>query len=108
LVQLHTERCELFLEPLLGTCGPASLRVVSTEGDDDIIGEPMIVHRLVGSLCRFLAYRVEGPIQLVQVDVRRQRAERSPLWNTDLASNFDDLLHEMQHFWVLDSLRDLV
>src|SRR2546425_11216629 len=55
LVQFDTERCELFLEPLQGAFGPAPFCVVSTDGDEDIISESMIVHCLVGSLCRLAA-----------------------------------------------------
>jgi hypothetical protein len=65
LVQFHTKRCELFLEPLQGAFSPTSFGMVSTDGDDDIIGEPMIVHCLVGSLRSLTAYRVEGPVQFV-------------------------------------------
>ena len=66
LVQFHTKRCELFLEPLQGAFSPASFGMVSADGDDDIIGEPMIVHCLVGSLRRLTAYRVEAtsPVRL--------------------------------------------
>src|ERR1019366_754160 len=41
LVQFYTERCELFLESLLGAFGPTPFGIVATDGDDDIIGEPM-------------------------------------------------------------------
>src|SRR5450755_3736192 len=85
----------------------APFRVVAADGDDDIIGEPMIVHGLVASLCRFAANRVKEPVHLVQIDVRRQRAEDSPLRDTDLSADFDDLLHQVQDLGVLDSLRDL-
>jgi hypothetical protein len=68
----------------------------------------MIVHCLVGSVCRFTANRVKGPINLVQVDVRCQRAERAPLWDPDLSSGFDDLLYEMQDLRISDLLCDLV
>jgi hypothetical protein len=75
---------------------------VTIDGDDDIVSESMIVHCLVGSLRRFATNRVEGPIGLVQVDIRRQRTERTPLRDSNLSSSFDDLFYEMQDLWVLD------
>ena len=48
------------MESLQGPLGPAPFAVVAIDGDDDIISESMIVHCLVGSLCRFAANRVEG------------------------------------------------
>ncbi len=68
----------------------------------------MIVHCLVGSLCHFAANRVKGPIDLVQVDIRRHWTERAPLRDPDFSSDLDDLLYEMQDLWVLDPLRNLV
>ena|SRR5919106_862915 len=85
-VERHTERCELFLESLQSSFGPFTLSVVATDVmtiSDDIIGEPMMVHGLIGSLCRLAANRIKGPIHLVQVDIRRQRAERPPLRYTE-------------------------
>src|SRR5260370_449360 len=108
LVQFHAKGRELFLESLQGSFSPAAFSVVSADGDDNIIGEPMIVHCLVGPLYRLATYRVKGPIQLVQIDIRSQGAERASLWNPDLSSDVDDLLHEMQDLRVLDPLRDFV
>ena len=48
------------MEPLQGSFGPASFGVVAADGDDDIIGEPMIVHCLVRSLCRLAANCVKS------------------------------------------------
>ena len=96
------------MEPLQGAFGPAPFGVVAADDDDDIIGEPMIVHGLVRSLCRFAPDRVEEPVHLAQIDVRRQRTERSPLWDTDLSADLDNLLYEVQDLGVLDPLRDLV
>ena len=79
LVQLDPDRSELFLESLKGPFGPAPFTVVAIDGDDNIVSESMIVHCLIGSLRRFAADGVEGPIGLVQVDIRRQRTERAPL-----------------------------
>ncbi len=108
LVQLDAERRELLMEPLQGSFSLAGFGMVAAGSDDDIIGEPMIVHCLVGSLCRLAAYRVEGPIQLVQIDIRSQWTERTFLRNPDLSSNLDNLLHKMQDLRVLDPLRDFV
>jgi hypothetical protein len=49
---------------------------MAADGDDDIIGEPMIVHGLVGSLCRFAANRVKEPVHLVQITDQQQEGER--------------------------------
>ena len=84
------------MESLQGPLGPAPFAVVAIDGDDDIISESMIVHCLVGPLCRFAANCVEGLIGLVQVDIRRQRTEWAPLRDSDLSSSFDDLFYEMQ------------
>ena len=83
--------------------------MVTADGNDDIIGEPMIVHCLIGSLCRLATYRVKGR--------NRARSDRyfaasglngPRLWNPDLPSDVDDLLHEMQDLRVLDPLRDFI
>ena len=66
-VQLDPKRCEIFLEALQGPCCPAPFGVVSTHGDDDIICEPMIVHRLIRSLCCFTSNRIKGPVDLIQI-----------------------------------------
>jgi hypothetical protein len=47
------------------------------------------------------------PVDLVQINVRRQRAERAPLRDTDLSANLDDLFHEVHDLWVLNPLGDL-
>jgi exonuclease I len=87
---------------------PAAFGVVAADGDYNIIGEPMIVHCLVVPFCRLATYRVKGPIQLVQIDIRGQWAERTSLRNPELSSDVDNLLHEMQDLRVLDPLRDFV
>src|SRR5882724_11717315 len=107
-VQFDAKKPELFLEPLQSPFGPTPFSMVSADSDDNIIGEPMIVDRLVVPFCRFAANRVEEPVDFVQVDVRRQRTERSPLRDTELAANLDNLLHEVHDLWVLDPLRDFV
>src|ERR1019366_3075300 len=86
LVQLDAKRRELLMEPLQGSFSPASFCVVAADGNDNIIGEPVIVHCLVGPFCRLAANRVKGPVQLVQVDIRGQWTERTSLWNSDLSS----------------------
>ena len=108
LVQFHAERRELLMESLQGSFSPASFGVVTADGDDNIIGEPMIVHCLVRSLCRLTANCVKGPVHLVQIDIRGQRTERASLRNPELSSGFDDLLHQMQDLRVLDPLRNPV
>src|SRR5207247_10621155 len=107
-VQFDTDKCQLFLESLQSPFGPAPFGVVPADGDDNIIGEPVIVDWLVVSFCRLTTDRVEEPVDLVQVDVRRQRAERSPLRATNLSANLDDLLPEVHDLWVLDPLGDLI
>ena len=81
---------------------------MAADGNDDIIGEPMVVHCLVRSLCRLAADRVEHPVDLVQVDIGRQRAEWTALLHPDLACGLDDLLHEMHDLGVLNALRNLI
>src|SRR5215210_5057340 len=98
----------MLLEPLQGSCRPAPFTVVATDGDYDIIGEPMVIHGLIGSLGGLAAYRVKGPIHLIQIDIGRQRAERSPLRDTNLPPGFQDLFDEMEHGRVLDAPRDLL
>jgi hypothetical protein len=78
----------MLLEPLQGPRGPAPFAVVATDGDHDIISEPMIIHGLIRSLGGLAANRVKGPIHLIQIDIGRQRAERSPLRDTTLAPGF--------------------
>jgi hypothetical protein len=51
--------------------------MVPADGDDNIIGEPVIVDCLVFPFCRFATNRVEEPVDLVQINVRRQRADDS-------------------------------
>src|SRR5665213_3363388 len=51
-IQRYPERDELFFEPLQSAFRPASFGAVAADGDDNVIGKPMVVHRLVGSLCR--------------------------------------------------------
>ena len=72
------------MEPLQGPFSPASFGVVTADGDDNIIGEPMIVHCLVRSLCRLTANCVKGPVHLVQIDIRGQRTEWASLRNPEL------------------------
>ena len=103
-----TDKCKLFLEPLQSPFGPVPFRMVAADGDDDVIGEPVIVHCLVIPFRRFATNCVEVPVHLVQIDIRSQRAERSPLRDTDGSADFDDLLCQVQDLRVLDSLRDLV
>src|SRR5262249_26170030 len=98
----------MLLESLQGPLGPASFGVVSTNGDNDIIGEPMIIHGLVRTLGCLAADAVKGPAPLIQVDIGCQRAERSSLRDGDLASGFQDLLHEMEYGGVLDAPRYLL
>src|SRR5271170_6428546 len=107
-IQFHAERRELFLEPLQGAFRPAAFGVVAADSDDDIVSEPVIVHCLIKPLRRFAANRVKGPVHFIQIDVRRQWAERTPLRDSDLSSSIDDLLYEVQNLRVLDPLRDLV
>ena len=107
-VHLHAQAAKVFAEPLQGPRGPAPFRVVATDGDNDIISEPMIIHGLIGSLGRLAADRVKGPVHLIQVDIGCQRAERPPLRDTDLASGFQDLLHEMEHGGVLHAPGNLL
>jgi hypothetical protein len=45
--------------------------MVSADGDHKIIGEPVIIDRLESPFRRFAADRVEEPVELVQIDVRR-------------------------------------
>src|ERR1035441_581378 len=85
LVQFYPERCELFVETLQGTLCPAAFRMVAADGDDDIIGEPVIINGLVGPLGRLTADRVERPVNVVQVDIRCQWAERAALRNANTA-----------------------
>jgi len=49
-VQCDPHWDQLFLESLQGSFSPAPFLVVATDSNDDIIGEPMVVHCLVGSL----------------------------------------------------------
>jgi hypothetical protein len=55
----------------------------------------VIVHGLIRPLCRFAANRIEVPVDLIQVDIRRQRTERPPLGNADWPANLDDLFDEV-------------
>src|SRR6185369_16590807 len=64
----------MLLEPLQGPCGPAPFAIVATDGDHDSIGEPMIIHGLIGTLGGLAANRVKGPIHLIQIDIGCQRA----------------------------------
>jgi hypothetical protein len=68
----------------------------------------MIVHGLIGSLCRLAANRIKGPIHLVQVDIRRQRAERPPLRYTALPTRLEYLLNQMENLRVLYPLGNFV
>ena len=95
-------RRDLFLEPLPGAFRPAPFGMASADGDHSIIGEPMIVDRLAVPFRRFTADRVEQPVGLVQIDVRRQRAERASWWDPDLSASLEDLLDEVHELWVLD------
>jgi hypothetical protein len=61
-IQAHPEWSQRFFKPLEGAFRPASFGVVAADGDDDIIGEPMIVHCLVRPLCR-LAWRIASKAQ---------------------------------------------
>jgi hypothetical protein len=70
-VQLDTQRRDLFLEPLQSPFGPTPFGMVSADGDHKIIGEPVIIDRLESPFRRFAADRVEEPVELVQIDVRR-------------------------------------
>ena len=96
------------MESLQGPFCPAPFCVVAIDGDDYVIGKPMIVHALVRPLCRFAAYRVKSPINLVQIDICRQRTKRTSLRNSGLSSGLDDLFDEMQDLGVLDSRRDFL
>lgn len=69
----------MFPEPVQGSFSPPPLTTVTADGDDNIIGEPMIVDGLIMSFCRLAADGVESPIQIVQVDVGGQWTERPPL-----------------------------
>jgi hypothetical protein len=71
-VQLDAQGRDLFPKPLQSAFRPAPFGMVSTDGDDTIIGEPMMVDCLVAPFCRFAADRVEEPVNLAQIDVRRQ------------------------------------
>jgi hypothetical protein len=68
-LQAHPEWGQRLFEPQEGALGPSAFGVVSANSDDDIIGEPMVVHRLVGSMRRLAAYRIEHPVDLIQVVV---------------------------------------
>lgn len=80
---VYNEKIDLFPQPLQSAFRPAPFGMVPADGDDNIIGEPVIVDRLVVPFCRFAAHRVEEPVDLVQIDIRRQRAERTPLRDPD-------------------------
>lgn len=95
-------------EPLQGPRGPAPFAVVSTDGDNAIIREPMIIHGLIGSLGGLAANRGKGPVHLLQVDSGCQRAERSPLWDTNLAPRFQALFDEMEPGRILHASSDLL
>ena len=82
--------------------------MVTADGDDNIIREPVIVHGLVIPFCRFATNRVKEPVHLIQIDIRGQRAEWSPWRDTEASANFDDLLDQVQDLRILDSLRDFV
>ena len=77
-VWLNPKRLKLFLEPLQDPFGPTAFGVVSTDGDHDIIGEPMVVHRLIGAFGGLATDRLKIPVQLVQVDICCQRADYAP------------------------------
>ena len=94
-VQLYPEGFELLLKAVHGPFGPAALRVVPAHGDHDIVRKPVVVHGLVLSLCRFLANLIKYPVHIVEIDVGRQRAERTPLGNTDLSADIHNLFHQM-------------
>src|SRR2546427_755279 len=72
-VQLDAKQRELFLKPLQSPFGPAPFGVVSADGDDHIIGEPMIVDRLVVPFRRFAANRIE--VDWFFDAIRRKTAE---------------------------------
>src|ERR1035441_2072952 len=73
-----------------------------------VIGEPMVVHRLIRSLCRFATDRVKPPVDLGQVDIGRQGAKRAALRHPDFARGFDNLLDEMHDLGILDALGDFI
>ena len=87
MIQFDRQRGDLLLEPLQSPVGPAPFGMVAADGDDTIISEPVIVDGLIAPLCRLAARRVEEPVDLVQIDVRRQWTERSPLRDTNLSAN---------------------
>ena len=68
----------------------------------------MIVDRLIIPFRRFGANGVEEPVELGQLDVRRQRTEWAPLRDANVSTGFDDLLHETHDLWVLNPFRDLL
>src|SRR4029453_1037758 len=107
-IQYHPEREKLFLEPWHSSLRPPPLPVVTTDGDDHILGEPMVVDRLIGARCRLAPAGVKSPIDLVQIDMRRQGAARAALRHPYWPTNGNALFDAVHDRWVLDSFRPLV
>jgi transposase-like protein len=92
--RLRTRRRSNPKNPKASPCS-VSFRVVAADSDDDVVGEPVIVHCLRGSLRRLAADLVEHPVDLVQVDIRGERAERATLRDADFACRLDNLLDQV-------------
>lgn len=99
----------MLAEPEQGPGGPAPFAVVSTDGDDTIIGKTVIGDGLIGSLGSLAANRLKGSVHLVQREVGRQGTTRPPPCGTPLLPpSLQDLLHEVHHGWGLPAPRDLL
>ena len=81
--------------------------MMTVHRDYDIIGKPIIVDGFEPILSRFLPDPIELPIHIIQVDIRRQGAERAALSNANFPSDFDDLFDELHDIRIEHSFGDL-
>ena len=81
----------------------SELTGMPADRNNNIIRKAVVIDRFIRPLGRLLTNGVKHPIDLVQVDVRRQWAERASLRNPDSARGSNDLFDQSEHLSILNT-----
>lgn len=92
LIEGDPEWHKLLLEAQQSSPRPATLASVAADGDHNVIGKTVVVDGLVGPFRGISPDAVKLPVQVVQVDIRGQRAEGTSLRNPNFPRHLDNLL----------------
>ena len=101
-IDLDMEARQLLAEPFVHCVEQPRMAGVGVQQDDQIVGEPGILHRRVLVESGGLFGPFQHPVHLGEVEIAEQRRDHSALRNPHLPGGLQHLLEQGQHVSIVD------